>query len=153
MNNYNFFSGIVFLTAFFIAVNLGAQTYDHAIGLRGGAGINATYKKFFNSYTAFEGILGWFTGGEDNLGVGALYEKHEEIGQLYPLHWYWAAGAYVTLGNSSSLGAMGGIGLDISFNNLPINVSLDWLPRIKIVGDGSFFESSGGGLAVRYILD
>jgi len=152
MNNFNFFSGIAFFTTFLITTNLEAQMYDHAIGLRGGAGINFTYKKFFDGNNAFEAIVGWYTGRDDHLGLGLLYERHEEISELHPLHWYWAAGGFVTLVNSTGIGLMGGAGLDISFNRLPINISIDLLPRIQIAGSNRFIEF-GGGLAVRYILN
>ena len=127
------------------------QLYDHALGLRGGVGATVTYKKFVSEPLAFEAILGLYD--YDYFGLGLLLEKHKYVGDLNRLLWYWGVGPYVTFGdNFTGVGVSGALGLDLSFEAIPIDITLDWLPRLRLVGGGRFLPS-GGGIGIRYIID
>ena len=129
-----------------------SQPYNQALGLRGGIGATVTYKKFISTPLAIEGILGLYD--YDYFGIGALFEKHTNVGNSDRFYWYWALGAYTSLGNEfSSLGITGGLGLDFSFESIPINISVDFLPRIRLFGDGRFTPTPSGGVGLRYIID
>ncbi len=128
-----------------------AQLYDQALGLRGGVGATVTYKKFVSEPIAFEAILGLYD--YDYFGLGLLLQKHKFVGDLNRLLWYWGVGPYVTFGdNFTGVGVSGALGLDLSFEAIPIDITLDWLPRIRLVGGGRFLPS-GGGVGIRYIID
>jgi hypothetical protein len=47
------------------------------------------------------------------------------------------------------LGAQGVVGLDYKFQQVPINLSLDWKPELNLV-DNVNFEAAAVGLAVRF---
>jgi hypothetical protein len=50
-------------------------------------------------------------------------------------------------------GIDGVTGLDFKFNNLPLNIALDWQPSFEFgVGTLNGFQGNWGGLAVRYTL-
>lgn len=128
-----------------------AQDYSRAIGLRGGLGANVTYKQFVSSQSAFE-VLGGFYFGDVYGSV--VFEVHNDFrNPVRGLTWYWGLGGSVLLASGGiGVGGLGAIGLDYSFGDIPLNISLDWMPHIYIVG-GRGFEAGGGGFSLRYILD
>ena len=139
----------IILVACFCITHLNAQQFEQALGLKGGIGATVTYKQFLSERTAFE-ILG---GRYDNdlWGVGALLEFHNEFRTSSAFEWYWGFGPYLTFQDQDSfLGINGAIGLHVTLNSVPINFSLDWLPRIRFGGGG--FQGESGGIAVRYVI-
>ena len=126
-----------------------AQYYTDAAGLRGGTGATMSYKKFVSSPIAFEAIVGSYD--YDYFGLSVLFEKHEETG-MNRVQWYWGVGPYLTTArNFSSWGAMGALGIDLSFESIPINLTLDWTPRIRFKSGGRLFLRSAG-VGLRYII-
>ncbi|MCB0686084.1 MAG: hypothetical protein KDC53_06155 [Saprospiraceae bacterium] len=137
-----------------------AQNYDNAAGLRLGWGFGGTIKHFFDDSKAVEGIF----------QIGGLYARYAQVTGLFQVHrpledvapglqWYFGGGGFIGFFSgvystrSTRIGIAGNIGLDYTFDDIPLNVSLDWVPGIAIVGFGSGFGAgSGGGLAVRYIF-
>ena len=134
-----------------IAFTSNAQVYKTAVGLRLGpntpavsAGITGKY--FLNEKAAVEAILGVNNG----LSICGLYEIHFPINAVKNLQWFAGAGAYVSFrSGSSNLGAAGIIGLDYKFEEIPLNISLDWKPELNIISKIGF-ESSGLGFSARY---
>ena len=134
-----------------IAFTSNAQVYKTAVGLRLGpntpavsAGITGKY--FLNEKAAVEAILGVNNG----LSICGLYEIHFPIDAVKNLQWFAGAGAYVSFrSGSSNLGAAGIIGLDYKFEEIPLNISLDWKPELNIISKIGF-ESSGLGFSARY---
>ena len=126
-----------------------AQYYTDAAGLRGGTGATITYKKFVSAPVAFEAILGSYD--YDFFGVSLLFEKHEDIG-VRRAQWYWGVGPYLTTARDfSAWGIMGALGLDASFESIPLNITIDWTPRLRLKDGGvAFLRSAGVGL--RYII-
>ena len=49
------------------------------------------------------------------------------------------------------IGIDGIIGLEYSFTEIPINVSIDWKPVLNIIGYSGFW-GDGGALSVRYMF-
>lgn len=141
------------LSAMIIAASfaVSAQNYTTAGGIRLGpntAAVTAgfTVKHFLNERTALEGILGI----NDGLGICGMYELHFPIESVNNLQWFAGPGAYIAFRNSSTfVGAAGIVGLDYKFDEVPINVSIDWKPELNIISKIAF-ESSGIGLSVRY---
>ena len=140
---------ITFLVAF--AVGAKAQNYKSAVGVRLGpnsANITAgfTFKHFINENTALEAIIGVNNG----LGICGLYEKHFDIEAVKNLQWLAGFGGYVAFtGSNTAIGAAGIIGLDYKFEEIPLNLTLDWKPELNIISKVGF-ESSGLGLSARF---
>jgi len=128
-----------------------SQSYNTAAGIRLGPNSAAvtsgfTVKHFLNEKIAVEGIIGI----NDGLGLCGLYEFHFPIESVNNLQWFAGPGAYLAFRNSTtSFGAAGVVGLDYKFEELPINLTLDWKPELNFVPQVAF-ESSGLGLSVRY---
>ncbi len=144
---------IVLLFVLFSAITIdtNAQDYSRAIGIRGGLGANVTYKHFVSSQSAFE-ILGGFYFGD--VYGSLVFEVHNDFSNpVRGLTWYWGVGGSVLLSSGGiGIGGLGAIGLDYAFGDIPLNISLDWMPHLYLIG-GRGFEAGGGGFSLRYILD
>ena len=150
----------VLLTALLFAFAGKAQDYQTGIGLRGGLGAGLTIKHFVNSKAAVEGILDSRWHG---LSVTGLYEIHNEAFNTDRLKWYYGFGGhfgfwdgqyyrdYHTSSNYAILGLDGILGLEYSFKEIPINLSLDWKPVFDLTGS-SHFWGDGGAISIRYIF-
>ena len=131
-----------------------AQIYKNAVGLRisggsnlGGAG--ATYKHYLNEQAAIEAIFAF----RDPVGVGAMYQLHKPWNVLDNLNWYYGGGAFVTFGKENvGAGGMGVIGVDYKFDNLPLNIALDWKPELAFAPKFSP-NFNTFGLSIRYVFN
>lgn len=143
----------IFLITLFVAIVLftQAQNYNTAVGVRLGpntANITAgfTVKHFINENTALEAIIGVNNG----LGLCGLYEKHFDIEAVKNLQWLAGFGGYVAFtGSNTAVGGAGIIGLDYKFEEIPLNLTLDWKPELNIISKVGF-EASGIGLSARF---
>jgi hypothetical protein len=156
---------LILLSVFMLVLGVASQAqYSSAIGLRLGYPVSATYKKFLNDNNAFELTAG-FRGysGYSWFNVGAYYQIHKDLGSVDNLRWYYGAGANVYFWNfdngflndnasNTSFGISGVLGLEYTFDDIPLAVSADWIPTFFINGYGSGFGGGYGGLAARYIL-
>ena len=139
---------------------LSAQEYRTGLGVRPSSA-NAmqnnsiSIKQFINERTAIEGL---FTFG-DPLALGALIEFHKPLSAA-GLTYFYGAGGYVAFlktvnvttqksSTDANFGAQGIIGLDYKFNNIPLNISLDWKPELNIVSDINF-EPAAIGFTARF---
>lgn len=144
---------IFFLFTLFatIAVSASAQNYKTAVGVRlssNAAAITSgfTIKHFINENTALEGIVGVNNG----LGICGLYQKHYDIGAVQNLQWFAGVGGYVAFRSSTTfVGGAGIVGLDYKFEEIPLNITLDWKPELNLISK-VYFESSGVGLSARF---
>lgn len=124
--------------------------FTNAVGIRIGPtsptiqnGIS--FKHFFNSSNAVEGILSLTNG----FGVCGLYEIHKPL-PVENLQWLIGAGAYVGFSNNTNyFGGAGIIGLDYNFPTLPLNLTIDWKPELNL-SPRIFPEGSGVGFSARY---
>jgi len=156
---------------FFMLIGLGfasqvkAQDYQSAIGLRLGYPLSVTYKTFLSGSNALELYAGYrgYSGIYSYFSAGGLYEIHKPFPDVNGLMWYYGFGAsvqfftydnnYVFNDNTGSVGfgLSGVIGLDYKFADAPFNLSLDFLPTIRIGGwDGGYY--TWGALSARYVL-
>lgn len=136
-----------------------AQDYKTAIGLRAGAASGISVKHFLSDSKAIEGILSTRWQG---FNITGLYEIHKSTNTAQ-LNWYYGYGAHIGFWNGANvswaddnddysvIGIDGVIGLEYTFKDLPINVSLDWKPAINLIGYSGFW-ADGFGLSVRYTL-
>lgn len=154
----------IFLVCGVFTSSLQAQNYESAIGAKLGYGLIASYKKFLNEKAAIDLFGGLRWGG---LAAGAYYELHYDIASVDRLQWYWGGGASFTTWTYNSLGINDGyyelgvsgvLGLDYSFDNIPLNLSVDWAPTFVVfdswdyTGTYNRFRSGYGAFTARYIL-
>ncbi|HUX83704.1 MAG TPA: hypothetical protein VMV20_00615, partial [Chitinophagaceae bacterium] len=134
-----------------------AQT---ALGVRLGDPSGITLQGYISSSSALEGILGlgpyWFT-------LTGLYEYHQHFEETPGLGWYIGGGAHVGSfvipnyyyhGNDYNgfiFGMDGILGLEYTFSEAPINLSLDWKPEIELTPYNGFIPGEGG-FSVRYVF-
>jgi len=154
--NRVFVSVIIFIFSFSA---LHAQEYKNAVGLRGGLPYGITCKHFTGSKTALEGIIAtrW-----DGFSLTGLYEIHNPTRDYPNLRWYYGGGAQGGLWNGSnpyvssltttfSLGVTGVLGMEYTFDDIPVNLSIDWLPMINII-QNVYFDPVQIGIAIRYVF-
>ncbi len=150
----------LFLACMGFAGTASAQTYDNAIGVRLSSAqpkINnsISFKHFLSEASAVEVLFSF----GDPVGIGALYEIHKPFGSE-GLQWFYGGGGYLAFEKEynpntekhetdTNFGAMGVIGLDYKFVNLPINLSIDWKPELNLVSDINF-EPAAIGLTARF---
>jgi len=148
--------------AIFFSSNIKAQEYKSAVGIKLGYGLVGTYKKFLNEKAAIDVFGGIRWGG---FAGGAYYLMHNEIPSVDKLYWYWGGGASFTtrsygagLDSYYEVGISAVLGLDYSFDEFPLNVSVDWAPTFVVldswdyVGTYNRFRGGYGALSARYIL-
>jgi len=159
---------LVLLFALFLMLGIAStsqaqvQDYSKAIGLRVGYPVAASFKMFITDpgaielYAGFRGYsgYGWFA-------IGGQYQHHFPISAVEGLAWYIGGGAvaqfwnFKYLDNEKTFGfginAVGGV--DYKFANIPLAVSVDWMPTIFITGYGDGFGGGYGGLSARYVLN
>lgn len=106
-----------------------------------------TAKYFMNSGNAVEGLLSFGS----RFGIGALYEVHKPLN--FPgINWFYGAGGFVGFeSHDTYFGPTGIIGLDYKFENIPLNLSLDWKPELDILPRISFIPDAFG-LSARFTL-
>lgn len=150
---------LVIIAAFFMfAYTVSAQnktanslTYKTAFGVRvwDGAGLNL--KTFLTEKTALE-FVGFFN--TYGTRITGLYEFHGDLNTEGNLKWYLGFGGHASLYKFAKGGGVDGVaGIDYKFENLPLNIALDWQPSVEIgVAQRNGFQGGYGGLAIRFTL-
>lgn len=148
----------IFLTLFIgiccIAFSATAQAQDYRFGLgirlsNNSPTINnsVTGKYFITERSAVEGLVSFGS----RFGLGALLEIHKPF-STPGLSWFWGGGGYVGFqDNDTYFGPQGVLGLDYKFNNVPINLSVDWKPELDILPSINFVPDAFA-LSVRFTL-
>lgn len=148
---------LIVIMAFSAQAQSSRHSYTTALGVKAYP-TGVTLKHFMTPNTAVEGIAYFYNYG---FRVTALYEIHGNFSSTPGLKWYIGPGVHAGFWNTAwkdrypgrengvTLGIDGVLGLDYKFNNVPINMSLDWQPSINLTGYGGF-DGGWGGLAVRY---
>ena len=157
---------VLFFIAFglFAAFNANGQNYNSAIGLRLGSPWAASYKKFISDrhaielYAAYRGysLYNWFS-------VNGAYQIYNDFPNVDNLQWYFGGGAGVLFWNydnaflgdnssSTTIAIQGYLGLEYTFEDVPVSISADWIPSFYLSGYGDGFGAGYAGLGVRYIL-
>ncbi|MEI9944585.1 MAG: hypothetical protein WDN26_10245 [Chitinophagaceae bacterium] len=137
-----------------------ADGYKTALGVRlssSSAMVNnsISFKHFISEKAAVEVLFSF----GDPLAFGALYEVHKPFAGA-GLQWYYGGGGYLGFvktfnentkkkESDANFGAMGVVGLDYKFSNIPLNLSLDWKPELNIVTDINF-EPAAVGFTARF---
>ncbi len=140
-----------------LAISSYGQDYKTAIGLRAGVPYGLTVKHFVSQQNAFEGILASRWGG---FVATVLYENEHWTGEYPGLNWFFGVGAhvgfwnnnpYVTGDGGSVIGLDGILGLEYTFDEIPLNLSLDIMPSFNLIGSTGW-GGINGGLSIRYVF-
>lgn len=151
---------ITALLALFIVTMSSAQNYNTGIGFRGGYSNGLTIKHFVSTKAAIEGIFASRWHGAELTG---LYEIHNTAFSAPRLQWLIGFGGHIGFWNGEDtnwgnhgekytvVGIDGILGLEYSFREVPINLSIDWKPALNLVGYTGFW-GDGGAFSIRYIF-
>lgn len=150
------------LFAFFYKSN--AQDYNTAVGIRGGTSQGISVKHFLSYETAIEGIVSTRWRGLMLIG---LYEFEKQAFNVYGLKWFYGGGAHAgffndsnydlpwadneNYGNYAVLGVDGIIGLEYTFIDVPINISVDYKPQMNFFGYTGLWGDAGA-ISIRYVF-
>ncbi|HPH15719.1 MAG TPA: hypothetical protein PK029_01005 [Bacteroidales bacterium] len=161
-------------TVFFIAMLLTIATaasaqranqkwYRHAIGVRGENSfyifptlVGVTYDRFLSNQTAVELIL--VTDLETGTEISGLYKYVKSIPDVpASVRWYAGIGAHFGEWDATDIvaGIDGILGIGYTFDQIPINATLDWHPIINAVTSNTqyIFVPTKFGLSARYIIE
>ncbi len=146
---------------FFICLSFSSysQNYNTGIGIRGGLSGGLSVKHFIGAGSALEGILFTRWAG---FGITGLYEIHREI-SAPNFDWYYGFGGHIGFwdgyddhpyfddGKSYTvIGVDGIIGIEYTFEVIPLNLSLDWKPALNLSGYSGFWGDEFA-LSIRYV--
>jgi hypothetical protein len=131
-----------------------SQYYSSAVGARLGNASGLTGKVLMGKRTYLEGM---FTVRNDGFNVTALVEFAQTMADTPRLGWYYGAGANIGYWDDSennselNVGVDGILGMEYTFEDVPINVSIDWKPYFILITDPRF-EFDEFALSVRYVI-
>ncbi len=138
----------IIVSTFLIIISLTTAQAQYKLGigarLNYGYGLSVKYK--MNNKEAVEGILysRW-----QGVNLTGLYEIHKAAFQTPNWRWYYGVGGHVGFwrdggrygnpwfdnnDNHTVIGADGILGLEYTFREIPLNLSLDWKPAINLIG-------------------
>ena len=161
----------IFLLVLIIGISLKGQEYKNSVGIRAGIPLGFTtmghsgftFKHFYNKTDAFEGIISSYSFGT-SIAVTGLYENVHWTG-IYPgINWYWGLGAHAGYMDANAAtflpsGFKGGgvigvdavFGVEYTFDEIPLNICIDIMPDLNLVGyvGPNFFVS---GISARYVF-
>lgn len=163
---FTFFLFVAFLFCSFMDAN--AQSYKSAIGLRLGYPWALTYKTFISQQGALEvyaaarqyGYIGYNYGW---ISINGAYQHHFPLNDVLDgLQWYVGGGAglqfwhfddnFPNAGSNQSVSLQAYLGVDYKFDEIPLNLTLDWVPNIYLNGYTNGFYGRSANLGVRYVL-
>ncbi len=132
----------------------GAPDYKLGLGIRFSnyaptLSNSVSVKYFLKENAAVDALISF---GGSRFGIGGLYEIHTPLNATAGLKWYYGGGAYVGFQSGETyLGPTGVIGLDYKFQNIPLNLSLDWKPELDIIPRINFVPDAFG-LTARFTI-
>jgi hypothetical protein len=151
-----------FVLAFIVMITMttlsSAQEYETAAGLRGGLYNGLTIKHFLGGKSAVEGIITsrWY-----GFNVTGLYELHKwRAFDVDRLNWYYGVGGHLGVWEENSSAWLTGnlvigadliLGIEYTFEEIPINIGVDWKPAFNFIG-ADVFRGDGGAFSARYVF-
>ena len=149
------------------------QPYKLSAGLRLGSPLAISLKYFPTAKGAVEGFIGnrsyndtWYGYSYSSTIIGATYSLYTPIPikDVKGLQWFiggggalylWSWGNNIYLADRYSTVSAGIVlhgGLDYKIENMPLNVSLDWMPIYSLSDYNTGFYAGYGAVSVRYVL-
>lgn len=146
---------LVLFTVIF-SFSVSAQDYKTSLGLRAGWPYGLTIKHFMSRSNAVEGIL---ASSYNGFVATALLENEHWTGSFPNLNWFWGVGAHIGFWDNnphvSTTGSVVGLdfilGLEYTFDEIPLNLSVDLLPSVNILGSTGW-GGIGSALSIRYVF-
>lgn len=142
------------------SIALNAQSYKTGVGIRGGLSNGLTVKHFISGSNAIEGILSTRWKG---FNITGLYEFNNSLPEE-GLDWYYGVGGHIGFWDGrynnawfkenrtyTVIGVDGIIGIEYTFTDIPLNLSLDYKPAFNLVGYSGFWGDEFA-LSVRYTI-
>ncbi len=132
--------------------------YRTAAGIRIGNSSGITGKMGLGGKLALEGAL---TTRWDGVNLTVLAEVANPIADTQGLGWYLGGGAHVGYwddpedpekNNRFFIGVDGIVGMEYTFSDIPLNLSLDWKPMFNILSS-TYFAWDEFALSVRYVIN
>jgi hypothetical protein len=151
---------LVFTAFLILSITAYGQDYRTSLGLRAGLPYGLTVKHFLSKTNALEGILASSWGG---FVVTGLYENEHWTGKYPGLNWFWGFGAHAGFWDTgmnpnvdetytgSIIGADAIVGLEYTFDEIPLNLSLDLLPTFNLIGYTGW-GGINGAISIRYVF-
>jgi len=150
---------IVFMLAVLSLASYG-QDYRTSLGLRAGLPYGLTVKYFLNKHNALEGVLAarW-----QGVIVTGLYENEHQTGKYPGLNWFWGLGGHIGFWGAdenpnleptysgSVIGVDAILGIEYTFDEIPLNLSLDILPSVNLIGHTGW-GGINGAISIRYVF-
>jgi hypothetical protein len=150
---------IVFMLAVLSLASYG-QDYRTSLGLRAGLPYGLTVKHFLNKHNALEGVLAarW-----QGFIITGLYENEHQTGQYPGLNWFWGFGGHIGFWGAdenpnleptysgSVIGVDAILGIEYTFDEIPLNLSLDLLPSVNLIGHTGW-GGINGAISIRYVF-
>lgn len=154
---------LILSTLIIISSSVSAQQYRTALGLRLGAAYGFTVKHFTKSDVSLEGILVTRWNG---FYITGLYEKVMPLSTPDNLYWYIGGGAHVGAWDGDKtpryfddpdddyvvIGIDGILGMEYTFDDAPVNLSLDWKPSFNLFEHAGFWGDEIA-LSIRFVLN
>jgi hypothetical protein len=152
----------IMITTLFLTISAaGFSQYKTAVGIRFNGGYGVSIKHNRNSRAALEGIISGYRNG---VNAALLYEIHNANRDSPGFRWYYGVGGhfgawgdypherhpwwYDETRAGVSVGVDGIVGIEYTFSEIPLNLSLDWKPVFNIVQRPGVFVGDVG-LTVR----
>lgn len=159
---------ILLVIILFAGIGLSSEAqsyYRYAVGLRVGPAFGISGKHFLNRNTAIEGI---FQARWRGVIVTGLYEYSRHAFRTPGLVWYIGGGGHIGYWkdytasnywwnyeeNPGSILLMGAdfiLGLEYSFKDIPLNLSIDWKPAVNFFGYVGFWGDMMA-ISIRYAI-
>ena len=149
---------IIFL--FGIWSNANCQFYQNAAGIRLGPSPGLSGKTLFTKKLALEGMITTRWGGVNITGLVEVTQAMMPP-DILGLSWYYGLGANIGFWDyqeddekSTSLfvGADGIVGAEYTFENIPLNLALDWKPYFNFISHAHFVGDEFA-ISARYVFN
>jgi hypothetical protein len=144
-------------------------TYSTAFGLRAGYTGAFTLKQKVGGGNAIEGLLGFWHHG---WSATALFERNVSAFGVPGLNWYYGAGAHMSFANwhihnhrnkenryryyyyenDFGIGVDGIIGLEYKIPQIPFALSIDAIPFVEVVNNGTIWGTIDPGFGIKLVF-
>jgi hypothetical protein len=136
------------------------QDYRTSLGVRLGYPYGLTVKHFISKRNALEGIVASSWGG---FVITGLYENEHWTGKYPGLNWFWGVGVHAGFWDAidhphiddtytgSVIGADFIAGLEYTFDEVPVSLSIDLLPTFNLIGYTGW-GGLCGAISARYVF-
>ena len=138
------------------------QDYETAIGIRINGGAGVTLRHDLGNSKSMEGILYTRWGG---IGLTGLFQVNYPVFSEPGFRAYFGIGGNIGVfdadkgpwfdenatGSDVVAGIDGQLGLEYTFKDFPLNLSIDWKPTVYLLGEQDIYAGDVG-ISIRYVL-